>query len=282
MTCSLHVAWDARLAKYDFGVGHPMAPARVELAIELARAFGLFAVPGVTVERPSPATDVDLQTVHIPHYIAAVRQAGGSVDSPAAGKPGSPGPGDPAGFGLGTDDNPVFAGMHDASALVAGATLAAARAVWTGAAKHGASIAGGLHHAMYNSASGFCVYNDLAVAIHWLLSQGASRIAYVDIDVHHGDGVQAAFYDDPRVLTISLHETPRRCGPAPGGRRKRAGPARRGARSTWPCRLGPRTPAGCGPSTPWCRTCCVPSARTSWSASTAATRTGSIPWPTWS
>jgi acetoin utilization protein AcuC len=229
MTCSLHVAWDARLAKYDFGVGHPMAPARVELAIELARAFGLFAVPGVTVERPSPATDVDLQTVHIPHYIAAVRHAGGSAGSPAAGKPGSPGPGDPAHFGLGTDDNPVFAGMHDASALVAGATLAAARAVWTGAAQHGASIAGGLHHAMYNSASGFCVYNDLAVAIHWLLSQGASRIAYVDIDVHHGDGVQAAFYDDPRVLTISLHEHPATLWPGTGWPSETGGPGAEGS-----------------------------------------------------
>ena len=229
MTCSLHVAWDARLAKYDFGVGHPMAPARVELAIELARAFGLFAVPGVTVERPSPATDVDLQTVHVPHYIAAVRHAGGTPGSPAAGKPGSPGPGDPAGFGLGTDDNPVFAGMHDASALVAGATLAAARAVWTGAAQHGASIAGGLHHAMYNSASGFCVYNDLAVAIHWLLSQGASRIAYVDIDVHHGDGVQAAFYDDPRVLTISLHEHPATLWPGTGWPSETGGPGAEGS-----------------------------------------------------
>ena len=72
-----------------------MAPARVELAIELARAFGLFAVPGVTVERPSPATDVDLQTVHVPHYIAAVRHAGGSAGSPADGKPGSPASGRP-------------------------------------------------------------------------------------------------------------------------------------------------------------------------------------------
>ena len=86
----------------------------------------------------------------------------------------------------------MFAGMHDASALIVGATLAAARAVWTGRAQHGASIAGGLHHAMRASASGFCVYNDPAIAISWLLAAGAERVAYVDIDVHHGDGVQAA------------------------------------------------------------------------------------------
>ena len=197
MACTLHVAWDDQLAGYDFGPGHPLAPVRVELTIELARAFGVFAAAGVSVERPVPATDEQLETVHLRQYIAAVRQAAG------------PEPGPPAlAFGLGAEDNPVFAGMHDASALVTGATLAAARAVWTGTARHGASIAGGLHHAMRGSASGFCVYNDPAIAVTWLLLAGAKRIAYVDVDVHHADGVQAAFYDDPRVLTISMHEHP--------------------------------------------------------------------------
>ena len=120
--------------------------------------------------------------VHLRRYIAAVPQAGDPEPDPAV-----------LDFGLGTEDNPVFAGMHDASALVAGATLAAAREVWAGEACHGAGIAGGLHHAMRASASGFCVYNDPAIAISWLLAAGASRVAYVDIDVHHGDGVQAAF-----------------------------------------------------------------------------------------
>ena len=132
-------------------------------------------------------------------------------------------------FGLGTEDDPVFPGMHDASALVAGATLAAARAVWTGAAQHGASIAGGLHHAMRGSASGFCVYNDPAIAIAWLLGQGAERVAYVNVDVHHGDGVQAAFYDDPRVLTISLHEHPAALFPGTGLPSETGGPGARGS-----------------------------------------------------
>ena len=132
-------------------------------------------------------------------------------------------------FGLGTEDDPVFPGMHDASALVAGATLAAARAVWTGAAQHGASIAGGLHHAMRGSASGFCVYNDPAIAIAWLLGQGAERVAYVDVNVHHGDGVQAAFYDDPRVLTISLHEHPAALWPGTGLPSETGGPGARGS-----------------------------------------------------
>ena len=218
MTCALYVAWDEKLAAYDFGAGHPMAPVRVELAIELARAFGLFTQAGVSVVGPAPATDAELELVHDPRYIAGVRLAGTLESGPSVLE-----------FGLGTEDDPVFPGMHDASALVAGATLAAARAVWTGAAQHGASIAGGLHHAMRGSASGFCVYNDPAIAIAWLLGQGAQRVAYVDVDVHHGDGVQAAFYDDPRVLTISLHEHPAALFPGTGLPSETGGPGARGS-----------------------------------------------------
>ncbi len=205
MTCTLAVAWDERLTGYDFGPGHPLAPVRVELTVELARAFGLFEAPGVSVAAPAMATDAQVGLVHDAEYIAAVRRAG--EDARPAGDPY---------FGLGTSDNPVFAGMHEASALVAGATLAMAQAVWTSAAQHAANVAGGLHHAMRRSASGFCVYNDPAIAIAWLLGQGAKRVAYVDVDVHHGDGVQNAFYGDPRVLTISLHEHPATLFPGTG------------------------------------------------------------------
>ena len=218
MTCALHVSWDERLAAYNFGAGHPMAPVRVELAIDLARAFGLFARAAVSLVSPAPATDAELELVHDPRYIAGVRLAGRLEPDSSVLE-----------FGLGTEDDPVFPGMHDASALVAGATLAAARAVWTGAAQHGASIAGGLHHAMRGSASGFCVYNDPAIAIAWLLGQGAERVAYVDVDVHHGDGVQAAFYDDPRVLTISLHQHPAALWPGTGLPSETGGPGARGS-----------------------------------------------------
>jgi len=132
-------------------------------------------------------------------------------------------------FGLGTGDQPAFPGMHQASALVAGATLAAVRAVWSGSARHGASIAGGMHHAMPAHASGFGVYNDPAIAIAWLLEQGAERIAYVDIDAHHGDGVQTAFYADPRVLTISLHQHPATLFPFTGLPAETGGPGAEGA-----------------------------------------------------
>jgi acetoin utilization protein AcuC len=200
---SLTLVWDELLTGYDFGPGHPLAPVRVELTIALARELGVLARPGVTVAAPVPAETAELELVHDADYIDAVRQAG--RDRRPNGR-----------YGLGTPDNPVFAGMHEASALVAGATLGAARAVWRDETGHAANIAGGLHHAMRRAASGFCVYNDPAIAIRWMLDQGAQRIAYVDVDVHHGDGVQAAFYDDPRVLTISLHEHPATLFPGTG------------------------------------------------------------------
>ena len=212
MACTLHVAWDDKLTQYDFGPGHPLAPVRVELTMALAREFGVLSAPGVTVEAPAPADDDLLELIHVPHYIAAVRV--GAAD---------------AGYGLGTPDNPVFPGMHDASALVAGATTAAAEAVWTGRAQHAVSVAGGLHHAMRALASGFCVYNDPAIAIAWLLGQGAERIAYVDVDVHHGDGVQAAFFRDPRVLTISIHEHPMTLFPGTGLPSDTGGPGAEGS-----------------------------------------------------
>jgi acetoin utilization protein AcuC len=226
MDCTLHVSWDDRLAGYDFGPQHPLAPIRVKLTMELAAAFGVFDGERVTVAAAPPASDAELELVHDPSYIAAVRYAGGlaAADSGA--------PVDVVTLlrhGLGTADDPVFADMHEASALVAGATLAAARAVWAGTARHGASIAGGLHHAMRANASGFCIYNDPAIAIAWLLGQGAERIAYVDVDVHHGDGVQTAFWDDPRVLTISLHEHPASLFPGTGVATETGGPDAEGS-----------------------------------------------------
>jgi acetoin utilization protein AcuC len=213
MTCALHLAWDDRLIGYDFGTEHPLAPIRVELTIELARALGVLDAGGVSVVVPEPALDAELELVHDSGYISAVKHAAVAGASAGAVR-----------HGLGTPDDPIFPGMHEASALVAGATLAAARAVWSGAADHGVNIAGGLHHAMRDHASGFCIYNDPAIAISWLLAQGAARIAYVDIDVHHGDGVQAAFYNDARVLTISLHEHPRTLFPGTGRASETGGP----------------------------------------------------------
>jgi len=227
MTCTLHVAWDERLTGYDFGPSHPMAPIRLKLTMELARAFGLFDLDGISAEVPAAATRAELELYHHPSYIDIVRLA-------SRGQPPAPGQEGVTErvllvHGLGTEDVPVFPGMHEASAMVTGATLAAARAVWTSAAQHGASIAGGLHHAMAGNASGFCVYNDPAIAIAWLLRQGAERIAYVDVDAHHGDGVERAFWNDPRVLTIGLHEHPDTLFPGTGYASDTGGPDAEGS-----------------------------------------------------
>jgi acetoin utilization protein AcuC len=226
VTCTVHMAWDDQLTEYDFGPGHPLAPVRVDLTMQLARDLGLLDAPGVSVAAPAPASDAELELVHDPAYIAAVRRAGGTAAAAPDARADADAP--ELAFGLGTADDPVFPHMHEASALVAGATLAGARAVWSGSAQHGASIAGGLHHAMADHASGFCIYNDPAIAIAWLLEQGAERVGYVDIDVHHGDGVQAAFWDDPRVLTISLHQHPATLFPGTGRPSEAGGPRAEG------------------------------------------------------
>jgi acetoin utilization protein AcuC len=194
------VVWDPALLKYDLGGDHPFNPVRLDLTIRLASELGV--LDGVPLLVPEAATEQDLYRAHGAEYLEAVKQA------PMAGWD--------VGHGLGTTDNPVFTGMHDASALVVGSTLLAARTLARGEVRRAVNIAGGLHHAMPDHASGFCVYNDCAVAISWLLDHGFDRIAYVDTDVHHGDGVQAAFYDDPRVLTISLHQHPFTLWPGTG------------------------------------------------------------------
>lgn len=200
----LLVPWDETLLSYDLGPDHPLAPVRVELTMALARELGVLDAPDVAVVGVTPATDEQLQLVHDPAYIAVVRSA---LEA------------DPVylrRYGFDSPDNPVVPGLHESSALIAGASIRAAEAVWRGEAEHAANMAGGLHHAMRARASGFCVYNDAAVAIARLLELGAERVAYVDVDVHHGDGVQTAFYDDPRVLTISVHETPASLFPGTG------------------------------------------------------------------
>jgi acetoin utilization deacetylase AcuC-like enzyme len=230
MACALHVAWDERLTDYHFGPGHPMAPLRVELTMRLAHEFGLWDQPGVSVAAPAPATDADLELVHHPPYVRMVEAISRWAEHPDA-REGLAGKQlrVAQAFGLGTEDNPVFPGMHEASALVAGATLAAARAAWSRPGEHGASIAGGMHHAMAGHASGFGVYNDVAIAIAWLLAHGAERVAYVDIDAHHGDGVEAAFYADPRVLTISVHQHPQTLFPFTGLPADSGGPGAEGS-----------------------------------------------------
>lgn len=196
------VVFDKTLTDYDFGPDHPMSPIRVDLTMRLAQDLGV--LDRLRVVTAPIATDEQIGTVHDRQLIEAVAACGtqaGHVD---------------LAHGLGTDDNPVFADMHHAAAHVVGASVEAFRQVWSGDSLHAANITGGLHHAMRGAASGFCIYNDIAVGIQSLLDQGAERVAYVDVDVHHGDGVERIFWDDPRVLTISLHETGQMLFPGTG------------------------------------------------------------------
>ncbi|GGW12166.1 acetoin utilization protein AcuC [Streptomyces narbonensis] len=194
--------WDEAVTQYDFGSEHPMDPVRLALTMSLVRAFGLDRAMDVVSAKP--AGDSTLRLVHREDYVSAVRAA--SVEPRRADQA----------YGIGTVDDPAFVGMHEVSALIAGQSVGAAEAVWRGEAAHAVNFAGGLHHAMPGSASGFCIYNDASLAIARLLELGAERVAYVDVDVHHGDGVQAAFWEDPRVLTVSLHEHPRTLFPQTG------------------------------------------------------------------
>jgi acetoin utilization protein AcuC len=189
MGCTASAIWDERFLGYDFG-DHPLNTVRLDLTVRLARSLGV--LDRLDLVTPEPASDAQLLTIHDADYLDAVREASNDPSF--------------SGYGLGTTDDPVFPGMYDASALVAGAS----------GVEHAVNIAGGLHHAMRGYASGFCVFNDVVLGIRTLLDCGAQKVGYVDIDVHHGDGVQAAFYDDPRVLTISLHQDPRTLFPGTG------------------------------------------------------------------
>ena len=189
------VVWDEALLGYKFSTAHPMAPVRLDLTHRLSQALGLFDRPGVSLIKPEVASDEVLASVHDLEYIRAVRAVSTGEMAEDLER------------GLGNDDNPVFPHIHEASARILGGSVAAAEAIWAGEVRHAVNFAGGLHHASRGKASGFCIYNDCAAAIQRLLDRGAERVAYVDLDAHHGDGVESIFWNDPRVLTISVHET---------------------------------------------------------------------------
>ena len=179
--------WSAR---YDLGLAHPLTPRRFGPGIELLTAM---SPDPPTLLAPEPATDAVLEWVHDPAYIRTVRRMG---DFPFG----------PREAGLGPGDTPAFPGMHDAAAAVAGGSVGAIEAILAGETTHAFHPGGGLHHAMPDRASGFCVYDDPALAIARARRAGL-RVLYVDLDVHHGDGVQAMHWDDPGVLTFSIHQS---------------------------------------------------------------------------
>jgi acetoin utilization protein AcuC len=183
----IYLYYADRFLSYDFGPEHPLKPVRLMLAYKLMEESGWLDKGTCTVE-PSLAGEQDLAMVHTLEYIESVR----SEEPDLA-------------FGLGSDDTPVFPGIFNASRLLAGGSIDAARRMVAEDCS-AFNLGGGLHHAMPTLASGFCVFNDPALAI-CILKQKFERILYLDIDAHHGDGVQQIFYEDPRVLTFSIHES---------------------------------------------------------------------------
>lgn len=194
------------LSRHVLRDGHPMRPARLRHTHDLLAAYGAFEDERAMLVPPRPATVEELTTFHTEEYVEAVRRlSAGDEDAEAARRHGFSADG----------DNPVYAGMFEAALLSTGASVQAAELIADGAAQAAFAPAGGLHHAMRGWASGFCIFNDPVVAINALRKRGL-RVAYVDIDAHHGDGVQAAFYRDADVLTISVHEGGRWLFPGTG------------------------------------------------------------------
>jgi acetoin utilization protein AcuC len=184
---------------YDFGPQHPLRPERLRRTLRLMEAVGLFEE--MPVEEPPFAPRDDLLRCHSSEYLHAVEQASAGAAPELA-------------FNLRASDNPAFPGMWEASLAYTGASIAAAKAVRDGASV-AFNISGGLHHAARAKAAGFCIFNDVAIACS-ILRDRFERVAYVDIDLHHGDGVQWLFYDDPTVLTVSIHQDPRTLFPGTG------------------------------------------------------------------
>lgn len=185
---------DERMAHFELAADHPFKPLRMELTRSLLEHAGVLAPSEVV--RPEPLADGELASVHDLDYIADVQALSRGETVERARQ-----------RGLGTADNPIFPGMHDLVSLVCAGTATAMELVATGRARRAVNLGGGLHHAMRDHASGFCLYNDLAIAARRAVDRHGLRVAYVDLDAHHGDGVQWLLYEDPKVLKVSLHES---------------------------------------------------------------------------
>lgn len=197
------------LLKYRFNDDHPFNQIRLKITYDLLKKSK--ALADKHIAKPRMATDEELGFIHDLSYVNAVKQASiGNLAEEQANH-----------FGLGTEDTPIFDGMHEASALLVGGTLTAVDYVMQEKAEHALHLGGGLHHGFRGKASGFCIYNDSSVAIKYIQKRYNARVLYVDTDAHHGDGVQWSFYDDDRVCTFSIHETGRYLFPGTGNTNER-------------------------------------------------------------
>lgn len=189
---------------YKFSESHPFNHKRLILTMDLLKKINALNDNDIIPARM--ATDEEIALAHDKKYIEIVKQAGKGLLTKEQ----------TVHYGIGTEDTPIFQNMHEASSLLVGGTLQAVDAVMQGKSRHALNLGGGLHHGFFSRASGFCIYNDSSVAIHYLRQKYNVRVLYVDTDAHHGDGVQWAFYDDPNVCTLSIHETGRYLFPGTG------------------------------------------------------------------
>ena len=197
--------YDDLMSRHELRSDHPMRPVRLRYTYELLRGYDAFDSEDSLLVDPRSATAEELQWLHTPDYVEMVRRLSAGERTQEAHR---------YNFSL-QGDNPYYPGMFEAATLSSGATLLAAEMVANKTVDVAFNISGGLHHAAAGHASGFCVFNDPALAVHHFLRRGM-RVAYIDVDAHHGDGVQEAFYDDDRVLTISVHESGRYLFPGTG------------------------------------------------------------------
>ncbi|MBM7572844.1 acetoin utilization protein AcuC [Aquibacillus albus] len=209
MNCQAVFIYSDQFTKYTFHSDHPFNQVRVRMTKELLEATG--KLHSSHLVEPRIATDAEIELVHDKQYIEAVKKASIGLLAEDEGLE----------FGLGTEDTPIFQDMHRASSLLVGATLTAVDHVLTGNIQHALNLGGGLHHGFRDKASGFCIYNDGAIAIKYIRKKYNLRVLYVDTDAHHGDGVQSVFYDDPNVCTLSIHETGRYLFPGTGNSNER-------------------------------------------------------------
>lgn len=207
MSHDVFVVWDESVTEYNFGPSHPMHPLRLDLTAKLATDLNIFDHPRVHLGAIPQVDDAALKKLHSADFVEAVKDAGRTSELSKEIIEA---------YGVGTEDVPRFDGIHEASGRLYMGSIAAAQAVIKGSCVRAVNFCGGMHHAMPGKAAGFCVYNDVAAAVQEFLDNGYERIVYIDLDAHHGDGVEHFFWDDPRVLTVSLHENGRFLFPGTG------------------------------------------------------------------
>ncbi|MBW2604744.1 MAG: acetoin utilization protein AcuC [Deltaproteobacteria bacterium] len=188
------LVFNKNFGRHSYGPNHPLKVERLQLTMDLIGAYGLYNSPDAPWVEAQKAEEQGLLRIHSDNYLEILKKANSGQSPSQAWK-----------YGLGGGDNPVFPGLYDWSLMVTGATLECIRQIREHGRQIAFNIAGGLHHAMRSRAGGFCYLNDPAIGIARLIEDGY-RVVYLDVDVHHGDGVEAAFYNTDQVLTISLHQ----------------------------------------------------------------------------